>query len=402
MKASEITVTCTGCKCCEAVCPKGAISFKSDCEGFAIPCIDENKCVDCHLCQKRCPQNLDLFHVDFQQIALGLTTREEELLKKSASGGVFSTLALSVIQNGGVVVGCAYDEQLVARHVIVDNENELPKLLSSKYVQSDTGGIFVKVKELLESGKFVFFSGTGCQIAALKSYLHRAYDNLITADIICHGVPSPLLFKKYIEWLSKKYDSKVTYINYRSKKPKGWGQTLQIDTETGKTTGKNTKKHYVFGRCDPFYKAYLAGKLHRYACYKCRYNGTYRASDFTMGDFWNILKTYPHFYNYWGVSEVIVNTQQGYDFLKKHISHFSILHTDIATLEAGNANLIRPENMPVCRPRLKALMSLPGEQLFETDYFAIPKIQYIKDKIIFCVPVGIKTFIKKIFRKFIN
>ena len=128
MKASEITVTCTGCKCCEAVCPKGAISFKSDYEGFAIPCIDENKCVDCHLCQKRCPQNLDLFHVDFQQIALGLTTRKEELLKKSASGGVFSTLALSVIQNGGVVVGCAYDEQLVARHVIVDNENELPKL----------------------------------------------------------------------------------------------------------------------------------------------------------------------------------------------------------------------------------------------------------------------------------
>lgn len=402
MKTSEITAVCTGCKCCEAVCPKGAITFAPDEEGFPVPVINSEKCIDCHLCQKRCPQNLNSFHIDFQRIALGMITKEQELLKKSASGGVFSTLALTVIQNGGVVVGCAYDEQLVARHVIVDNENELPKLLSSKYVQSDTGGIFVKVKELLESGKFVLFSGTGCQIAALKSYLHKRYDNLITADLICHGVPSPLLFKKYTQWLSKKYGSKVTYINFRSKEPKGWGLTLKIDTETGKSLCKNTKKHYVFGRCDPFYKAYLAGKLHSYACYKCRYNRTYRASDFTMGDFWNILKSHSKFYNYWGVSEVIVNTQQGYDFLKKHISRFEILHTDIATLEAGNANLIRPENMPTCRPRLKALMSLPGEQLFETDYFAIPKIQYAKDKFIFCIPVKMKTLIKKILGIFIS
>lgn len=402
MKSSEITAVCTGCKCCEAACPKGAITFAADEEGFLFPVINPEKCIDCHLCQKRCPQSFNLFHIDFQRIALGMITKEQKLLKKSASGGVFSTLALSVIRNGGVVVGCAYDEQLVARHIIVDNEYELPKLLSSKYVQSDTGGIFVKVKEILESGKFVLFSGTGCQIAALKSYLHKAYDNLITADIICHGVSSPLLFKKYTEWLSKKYGSKVTSINFRSKQPKGWGQTLQINTETGKSFGKNTKKHYVFGRCDPYYKAYLAGKLHRYACYKCRYNGTYRASDFTMGDFWNILKSHPTFYNYWGVSEVIVNTQQGYDFLKKHISLFEILHTDIATCEAGNANLTRPENMPACRPQLKALMPLPGEQLFETSYFAIPKMQYVKDRIIFCLPVKIKTLIKKILRKIIN
>lgn len=392
MKATEITAICTGCKCCEAVCPKGAISFKPDSEGFPIPYIDENKCIDCHLCQNRCPQNTDRFHIDYQRVAVGIKTKNKDLIRHTASGGVFATLALNVVRNGGCVVGCAYDSQLVAKHIIVNKEEDLPLLYSSKYVQSDTSGIYIKVKEILEAGKFVLFSGTGCQSSALKSYLHKPYENLIIADIICHGIPSPLLFKKYCEWLSGKYKSQVSYVEFRSKYPKGWGLTLRIDT------GKNDsrKSHYMFGRCDRYYQAYLKGKLHRFSCYYCKYNGNNRASDLTMGDFWNILKCDPDFHDYWGVSEVVVNSRKGYDFLKKNLSLFDVIETDMKTLESGNANLVHPDRMPECRSQLTRIMGLPANELFKSSYFKLSQINYVKDRLIFMLPVALKTALKRL------
>lgn len=394
MKGVDITNICTGCKCCEDICPQEAISFVPDKEGFWYPIIDQSKCIDCGLCKKRCPQNKSSFECSFQRIALGMRSKDNSILKYSASGGVFATIAKHVISSGGIVIGCAYDENLVAKHIVVKEEKDLPNLYSSKYVQSDTSGIYSLVKKYLLDGKMVLFSGTGCQCAALKSYLNKDYDNLYIADIICHGVPSPLLFEKYKDYLAAVYKSEIKHINFRSKRPKGWGQTLCI-TYTESKSGKN-KTNYVFGKCDPYYKAYLSGKLHRPSCYKCKYTGINRAADFTMGDFWNILKYHSSFYDKKGISEVIINTQKGYDFLMSYMDSFYHIKTTIQICENGNANLIRPEKRPTDRSRLGSVMELSGNDLFHSEYFKIGKFTLLKSRMIFKIPVSLKIYIKRI------
>lgn len=183
--------------------------MKPDSEGFLYAEIDQSLCVDCGACRKTCPQNLKVVN-DSPLKIYALRSNDDKLLKKSASGGVFAVAAMFVIQNGGVVFGAAYDKNMCVKHIKVDCETDLWKLQNSKYVQSDTGDTYVEVKQLLENGITVLYSGTPCQIAGLKRFLKRDYDNLFSMDIVCHGVPSPKIFAKYIEWQSKRL-GELTY-----------------------------------------------------------------------------------------------------------------------------------------------------------------------------------------------
>ena len=215
MSNSIISITkeqCFGCRSCEQICPKKCISFFPDNEGFLYPEIDENKCVKCELCFTHCPV-INKNMVINEGIYLGLYLKDTTKIMESASGGVFAALADYVISNHGVVFGCVFDERLQAKHIKVETMNELQSLKGSKYVSSDTLKTYSEVASILKNQKsqIILYSGTPCQIHGLYSYLGTRPENLITADVICHGVPSQKLFNKYIEWLSKKYKSQILY-----------------------------------------------------------------------------------------------------------------------------------------------------------------------------------------------
>jgi coenzyme F420-reducing hydrogenase beta subunit len=195
-----------------------------DAEGFLVPHINEAVCTDCGLCAAHCPQNAKPAFHKVQKV-LGARLKNDKVLSESASGGVFSGLAIKILNEypGSAVFGCAFDEDLVARHICVTDITNIELLQSSKYVQSDINDTYLQVETLLKSGKAVFLSGTPCQIAGLYAYIRRDYDNLYTADLFCHGVPSPLLFKRYLERLGKLYGEKITFYDFRNKDKSGWG-----------------------------------------------------------------------------------------------------------------------------------------------------------------------------------
>lgn len=235
----QLGKSCCGCSGCEQICPKKCITIQPDSEGFLYPVVDESKCVDCGLCVKHCPIMTDAKRCDEPKV-YAAKYKDRTSAFKSTSGGLFIPLAKEVLAKGGVVFGCAYDENLVARHIAVSNESELYKLQSSKYVQSDTRGIYKQVKTLLADDKYVLFSGTGCQVAGLKTFLNKDCEKLLTVDIVCHGVPSPALFKNYVDYMGRKLGGKLTSYNFRSKEKRGWDLYYKAEN------GKKSKSDYGF------------------------------------------------------------------------------------------------------------------------------------------------------------
>ena len=195
---------CSGCSACYSMCPKEAIAMQEDTEGFVYPFVDNSKCINCELCVKVCPIKKENKKVVSNIHAIACKNKEEKIREESTSGGVFTALSELVINQGGVVFGAIYDENLNVKHSYVENIDECNKFRGSKYVQSSIGDAFKKVKEFLVQGRLVMFSGTPCQVAGLYSYLGKEYDNLILIDLVCHGAPSPKVFRKYIKSLENK------------------------------------------------------------------------------------------------------------------------------------------------------------------------------------------------------
>ena len=213
---------CFGCGSCFLSCPKNAIEMESDEEGFAFPKIDEKKCIDCSVCIKKCPSFSPLEKNDFAQETYSVLYKNDEICKKSASGGAFAAFVVKIIENQGVVFGCAYDEDLNAVQIKIDRLENLIKLQGSKYVSSDSKSTFAEAKKDLLIGKKGLYSGRPCQIAGLRRYLGKDYENLLTVDLVCHGVPSQKLFTKYLEWLGQKNGGKIIYYGFRDKDVGGW------------------------------------------------------------------------------------------------------------------------------------------------------------------------------------
>lgn len=331
---SRIKEKCVGCKSCEQSCPKHCISMKENKEGFWYPFVDEKNCVECKLCLKKCPvENVDI-HRNTPKKVWAWRNKNDEDIMRSASGGAADSAAKAVLQMGGVVYGAAYNEQLVVNHIEVLNEIDRKKIQSSKYVQSDLKGSYVKTKQRLSEGKKVLFTGTPCQIAGLYAFLGENPQNLYTIDLICHGVPSPKFFKKYLEYQTKQLGEPVTYYNFRSKERRGWGTQYLLKTRT------QTKTQPLL--LDKYGKHFMDGDCYRESCYQCSYANTNRVGDLTVGDFWGIAKSHPDFNSPKGVSSVFVNTEKGEHLLKK-MKPFA--ETEKATLEEGmmkQGNLIKP------------------------------------------------------------
>ena len=298
---------CTGCMACYNACPHGSISINTDEEGFVVPVINHDTCLKCGKCMRACPILNELKPVEAQTAFKGWA-RDEELLKNSSSGGVFSLLSSQVLADGGYVYGAAFDENLELRHISAHTEDEMPKLRGSKYVQSFIGESFRKIKEKLDEGSSVLFCGTPCQVAGLNGFLGKKdYPKLLTVDLVCHGVPSPKVFRSFKEWLEHENNSKISAYGFRDKK---WSW-LKFNS---KVIFENGNRHYGTWEEDPWMRGFLREYFLRQSCHHCKFANMNRQSDITLADFWSYYPKKGEVKNNDnGCSLILVNTKKGRD-----------------------------------------------------------------------------------------
>lgn len=332
---------CSGCHACDNICPKKAISMDIDEEGFWYPNVDKDKCVNCNLCEDVCPI---INNKDFVSIkkAYGCYNLDEDIRLKSSSGGVFSLLASSVIAKNGVVFGAKFDENFNVVHDYAETIEELSVFRGSKYVQSNIGENFKIAKEFLKSGRLVLFSGTPCQIGGFKAYLRKEYDNLITVDLICHGVPSPMIWQKYINELSN--GKKLTAMTFRDKS-KGWKNgvlkyTFDDRSEIKEEYGKSV-----------YIKGFIKNCYLRPSCYDCHFKTLDRCSDLTLGDFWGVEDLLPDIDLKQGVSLVLGHTKKGIKLMKNLNEKIYLKEINIDDSIKFNSCAIQSVSLPKAREK---------------------------------------------------
>lgn len=342
---------CCGCGACAQICSKNAIAMQSDSEGFLYPVVDKNKCIKCGLCVKTCPiLNKPVTYRILRTYAAKHKSNDIKL--KSSSGGIFTALAETILKNNGVVFGAAFDKDWNVVHTYVDNLKDLDKLRRSKYVQSDTAETFKQTKEFLEKGKQVLYAGTSCQIAGLRNFLGKDYDNLLTVDIICHAVPSPAVWQKFLK--ENLNISKIKAINFREKDI-GWSNFyLSFLTPHGLNAhGKNKTLlealHFKLRAVaaavvyrNTYLKAFLTELINRPSCHECYFKGITRLADFTLGDLWGIwpgiIKRQDKKY---GISVCLVNTEKGIKYFTKVNTILSFQHIALNQVAKFNSALIK-------------------------------------------------------------
>lgn len=301
-RVSDDKAMCCGCQACMLSCPTKAIHMEVAEKGFSYPVIDTEKCIKCGKCLKKCPLRSDQNSIEGQKV-YAVKNKDQEAHKMSSSGGFFVELAKQVIKEGGIVYGAAFNEKLDVVHLKVSDIDDLYKLQTSKYVQSDMNFCYENISNELKSGKLVLFSGTPCQVFGLKVFLGKEYNNLITCDLVCHGVPSPKIFKNYRDKMEKKYNSKISNMNFRYKNEKGT-QNMYLKFNNGNV--------YIFTSAkDQYYFLFSKNLILRDCCYKCKFANKNRQSDITMGDYWGISKVFKEFDDKNGVSLVILNSNKG-------------------------------------------------------------------------------------------
>lgn len=346
MKTDELIKSkklCCGCGACVDICTKKAIEFYTDNRGFDFPAINSDLCIGCGQCYKICPiKNTSNYHSAIHSYAA--ISKDTNLLERSSSGGFFSSIAKRMIENGWCVSGAVTDflnGVCYTHHIICDNLSELEKIQGSKYVQSDTEGIFGEIKVALKEGKKILFSGTPCQVDALYHYLHgNNIENLFTIDIICHGVPGNEVLNKYLKVLEKNISGTISGIQFRDKELSGWGLKGTVEfCRKGKK-----RKSLLIPKLSSYYSFFLDGTIYRDSCYECKYANEHRISDITIGDYWGIEEEHPELCKSWGgdkgVSCVIVNTNKGYELLKKYGEYIDYRETSIEKIARHNGQLV--------------------------------------------------------------
>jgi coenzyme F420-reducing hydrogenase beta subunit len=343
---------CTGCAACAAACPKDCITIQPDDEGFPHPHIDLAICINCDLCRQVCPvsRKTGLAQTPPKADEPAKTHRPEvfaawhlddAIRLASSSGGVFTALAENILARGGVVVGAAYDENMVVRHVIVDTPADLPSLRGSKYVQSQISpALHRQIRDLLKQGRPVLFSGTPCQVAGLRSFLRQPSEALFCCDLICHGVPSPLLFERYVQHSQAGGGGTIANVSFRDK-TNGWKRY----------TIRHTLPDGQFRVTPWFDDSYMLAFANDYAlrpaCYACHFTTVARQGDITIADFWGVANKYPQYdQDDKGTSLILVNTEKGAAWLDACCEKLFLGKADLDTAIAGNPMLVRPTSRP--------------------------------------------------------
>lgn len=327
---------CCGCNACGDACAHNAISFQIDKEGFWYPQVDMQKCTDCHICERLCPiiNVKSLKKNDLpKSICYAAEHKNMEVVFDSTSGGLFSALADIMYKKGGYVGGAVFNEDFSVSHFISNDKKDLPRLRSSKYLQSNLEGFYKQVKDLLKAGEFVLVCGSPCQMAALRSYLKIEYDNLIIADFVCRGINSPKVWKKYLDSFEERYGSKVVYCKAKSKEY-GWRNLTQ------KVILANGDTYYETKDQNNFSKGYLQTNAYcRPSCYDCKFKGYPRISDITLADFWGIEKVNKEMDKNLGTSLVMINSKKGAEYFEQVKSRILYQSVTLEEAEAGNGCL---------------------------------------------------------------
>lgn len=392
---------CCGCSACDNICPVNAITMQEDEYGFIYPKINDTTCIKCEACIRVCAyQNVEEKNSVIQTYA---AVSQNTDLMKSASGGIFASIATNIIKNNGIVFGATLESEngtLVPKHIMVDNERDLLKLLGSKYVQSDIGRTFKEVRKQLLMNKQVLFCGTPCQIAGLKSFLKKEYDNLFLIDIICHGVPNARMFQDYIKLMSK--GNEVVDFKFRDKRF-GWST---IGSVSLKDKGNKIIDIPIRGNENSYYSNFLNLLTLRENCYSCKYACNRRPGDITIGDYWGIEKEHPEILNTnggsidekKGVSVVITNTNKGerlistYNNLKMYVS-------DYGKAAKINDQLRVPSKLTEEREIVLNLYKNGGYEAVEKWFIKKERKNIFINKLKRKIPKKIKEDLKKVIKR---
>lgn len=346
MKKSIITNSCCcGCKACEQVCPKYAISMKIDEKGFWYPRIDKKKCVECGLCYKVCPENFQSFQTNLPECIV-YYNKDKEKQQEYSSGGAFLRICKAYVEGKEdyAIYGASITTENIVKHIRVTNWDNVNQLSRSKYVQSDTENVYKQVKTDLSMNKYVVFSGTPCQVQALKNFLGKEYERLLLIDFVCHGVPSPMAYKKYCDSIAKTLGKKIDKVLFRYKQEIGidkkWDtQGMSILFDDG-TSYKGTRAGDIYMR------AFLCELLSRSSCDECKFTKLNRVSDLTLGDFWGIEDKFPEYaiQNTAGTSMVLVDSVKGDKLIQKIKKEL-----DNEVLEYVDLEIATKKNIPLNR-----------------------------------------------------
>lgn len=329
---------CTGCKMCKDVCPVDAIYYETDKEGFWYPQVNYEECIKCGKCIRTCPSLSDCHNISAREPEVyAAWAKDDEIRLKSTSGGVFYILAQEMINEGGLIAACKYtDDYKSAYHTIGSTVDDLEEFKGSKYFQSDTEGIYKRVKEQLDEGKKVLFCGAPCQVSGLNRYVGDN-PNLITVDFICRGINSPMVFKKYVDECEKHHDAFVKKVHLKNKN-KGWtrlGTYMEF---------QNGKKYYRDRVTDPWVNGYIRGDLFmRPCCSECKYKEKVRVADISIGDFWGLNGTRDDLFK--GISVILVNTSKGTEYLEIVKDKIFIEEHDYEEASDGNGCLLKSAGM---------------------------------------------------------
>ena len=305
---------CTGCSACEQVCAHGAIHMRQDYEGFVYPHVDTKSCIECGLCSTICPQKQGQKQSEEKTEIYAAYNTNENIRAASTSGGLFSMFSQWVLSQGGVVFGAAFTDTWMVRHEVAKNDIEYARFRGSKYVQSDVTGIYKQVKSYLKNDIWVLFSGTPCQIDGLKAYLRKDYEKLLIIDVVCHGVPSPKLWAKFLNWLKGKYEVRqFKDIRFRAK-TNGWEKCMvEFDVETKKNAADTIRFAWAE---DMYTNLFEHGISLRPSCNQCKYRSIVHPSDITLGDCWHFQTYAPELFDNKGLSLIMLHTEKGKQLFK--------------------------------------------------------------------------------------
>lgn len=311
---------CCGCAACANKCPKQAIAMQANHEGFLHPVVDADRCVECGACEKICPGLKPAYNESALKEAFVVQHKDDAIRYQSTSGGAFTAIAEEIIRRGGVVFGAVMTEDLRVVHDSVETEEGLAKFRNSKYVQSEIGDTYKRAKKQLDAGRWVCFSGTPCQINGLHKYLGKDYEHLIKVDVVCKSVPSPLVFRKYVEY-KKEQEGDISDIVFRDKK-RGFLYCTMAHYLSHDDRKKGKDVYRRGSESDEWLRLFLSGKISRHACMSCPYQTIQRISDMTLGDIWETGNN--KLDDNKGTTLVHVWTQKGLDFWESIKSYIKL------------------------------------------------------------------------------
>jgi len=350
------SVQCNGCSACYSICPQNCIDMQRDGEGFRYPLVDQSRCIECGMCEAVCP----LLHEQLilnDPVAFACQNLDETIRLNSSSGGIFSLIASEIIRQGGIVFGAVFDPAFSVIHESTESIDDLDRFRGSKYVQSQIGDSFLEVKAVLDQGRPVLFSGTPCQIGGLKSFLNGNDQNLFCIDIICHGVPSPAVWERYVTYRQHQAKSTAQRIAFRRKND-GWKRySVSFQFE------KNTEYRATLDK-DPYMRAFLKDICLRPSCHDCGFKSLHRQSDITLADFWGIQNILPHLDDDKGTSLIFVNSESGQTMFAQIKDQMNYQKVDINEAVKYNSAATKSAKANPNREKfMAALDSVPFDQM---------------------------------------